>query len=662
MTSMLERVVYNVSAVVLWMLIVSSGMAAAQADVPASGDGTRPSGFAQPNVQDAHEVRPFGDRYMPIRVYGAAQNSMTKEVNDDVYLYEPPLRFRIVDDGTVDVRNYSDPPRVVFYLEGMNQALEDRIHQELLLKEEIGEVLPRNIRPLQYSSITLSDVSGQKLISRYPPEDDESLPAPQDWIRFEFNFTGHEDGVRLASEFANRLRTEEVEFSVVLEYGGRRLVQNSVELTTQRLLKTDFYADLEGDGSPRYVARSQIRQALAAAHTDIQSRVYREDPSATVPSLEWPEHIWKRETMTWEDFLSRYDTEVSKYGFDPDDLKPDIFTRFVDHVKSEMENERKDHIDIRANMKAGAKVFGLGGDVSGSTRVSKEEFERVMRSNENRVEWDGNVFRPRTIDMFIMDESALENENRIASYVITTRPGTERFTRIISSQQGRSAASPTGGGLFVADTGSNVCTAPPNGMDVFSVGEVRTSILEPTPFQELNGSEWVLMDGRSLSERTDLSRHLSENERDRTVPDARGRFLRMANNDACADHREKKEGYHQCIADHDPDGDDRPLGTYQADSFGSHQHTYNDVYYSENIAALRRDSNGYLPPGTSFVDLHNDGRRSNNVGNAGPADNDNDGVGFDRKTENAGNGETRSKNVAVNFYIKICNCRTGNCR
>lgn len=55
----------------------------------------------------------------------------------------------------------------------------------------------------------------------------------------------------------------------------------------------------------------------------------------------------------------------------------------------------------------------------------------------------------------------------------------------------------------------------------FSIGEVRTSILGQTQFRELNGHEWVLMDGRPLLVRSALSPHLSEkNVYGLTIPES----------------------------------------------------------------------------------------------------------------------------------------------
>ena len=196
----------------------------------------------------------------------------------------------------------------------------------------------------------------------------------------------------------------------------------------------------------------------------------------------------------------------------------------------------------------------------------------------------------------------------------------------------------------------DVCTGTPTGVDVFSVGEVRTSILAQTPFQEINGSEWVLMDGRPLLVQTALSPHLTEDSQDGPIiPDARGRFLRMANNSVCAEVRTDDAAYRECTASHDPDGD-RFLGEYQADAttLTRHSHEHGDVFWSESNANY---------------DIAGDGHY-NNIGSGQRWDFDNNGHDSRRRTSETGgdDGESRPKNIAVNFYIKICDCRTENCR
>ena len=81
--------------------------------------------------------------------------------------------------------------------------------------------------------------------------------------------------------------------------------------------------------------------------------------------------------------------------------------------------------------------------------------------------------------------------------------------------------------------GQAVCYAIPGSgefVNVFSVGEVRASLLSEENFQELNGAEWVLMDGRSLPVGTALTERVDMDAGDYgfVIPDGRGALLRMA--------------------------------------------------------------------------------------------------------------------------------------
>ena len=221
-------------------------------------------------------------------------------------------------------------------------------------------------------------------------------------------------------------------------------------------------------------------------------------------------------------------------------------------------------------------------------------------------------------------------------------------------------------------TEQEACSGIPSGQDVFSVGEVRTSILRPGEFERLNGSEWVLMDGRQLTVQTELSPHLlpdaaehadstsavandgeTRDVRPKEIPDARGRFLRMANNGACADLRGDDGEYRRCISHHDPEGDRWP-GNLQADALGRHNHDYDDVVWSS------LPENGCPECDVDLSDVGEVGLYNHD--NSRLTDHNNSGAQWRRETQEHGRDETRPRNIAVNFYIKICNCRTSNCR
>ena len=139
-----------------------------------------------------------------------------------------------------------------------------------------------------------------------------------------------------------------------------------------------------------------------------------------------------------------------------------------------------------------------------------------------------------------------------------------------------------------AFAGQAVCYVLPDGnqsfINVFSVGEIRASLLSEGLFQDLNGEEWVAMDGRFLPVETGLT-ELVELERGDfgiEIPDARGRVLRMASNQAASGNAPGEQG--------------------------------------EDVEGVLR------------------------VGQPGS------------------DSEARSGSIAVNFFVKVCDCRTARCR
>ena len=134
------------------------------------------------------------------------------------------------------------------------------------------------------------------------------------------------------------------------------------------------------------------------------------------------------------------------------------------------------------------------------------------------------------------------------------------------------------------------------------IGSIVTSMLTEVQFQSINGDDWVLADGRSVigtvyETVTALS----------TLPDLRGVTLRGKNNG-------------RIDGNEDPDGE-RALGSFQNHGTASHTHT-------------QRGSNSSVQAGSGLI-------------NAPLAATTNTGV-----NSGAAN-ETRAKNVAINYFIKV---------
>ncbi|MGL3822867.1 hypothetical protein [Sphingopyxis sp. R3-92] len=154
-----------------------------------------------------------------------------------------------------------------------------------------------------------------------------------------------------------------------------------------------------------------------------------------------------------------------------------------------------------------------------------------------------------------------------------------------------------------------------------AVGEVRTSLLPPTEFATLYGPDWALLDGQNISSKP-IAPYLSpELAADGNVflPDARGRFLRMVNHGAAA-----KSG--------DPTGE-RTIGNAQGDALASHRHNHQ----------IPRHTGNHNRAGAAGDNRFN-ALRSEQYSS--------------ERSEATGGDETRPRNIAVNFYVRVA-CTTG---
>lgn len=138
------------------------------------------------------------------------------------------------------------------------------------------------------------------------------------------------------------------------------------------------------------------------------------------------------------------------------------------------------------------------------------------------------------------------------------------------------------------------------------VGMIVPSMLTLAQFQSINGISWVLADGASAA-----GSNYATITGNANLPDLRGMFLRGKNNG-------------RVDTNQDPDGE-RSLGNLQADQFKSHKH---DMIVYDSAGSGNNYPTDYYPntsvPGTNTTSI-----------------------------QPTGGDETRPKNIAVNYFIKI---------
>jgi len=154
--------------------------------------------------------------------------------------------------------------------------------------------------------------------------------------------------------------------------------------------------------------------------------------------------------------------------------------------------------------------------------------------------------------------------------------------------------------------------------DTSSAGDVVYSILDPDHFYTTHDkSKWALLDGRNIngSDLTTLGVH--------KIPDARGVFIRAMD-----------LGRNDIDGKGDPDSHTRNVTDIQMDGLKSHQHNFQDAYFSEIDCG---GNHGFI--GASGNDHDNSPCKMPNITDAG--------IGTI--------SETRPKNIALYIYIRINN-------
>jgi hypothetical protein len=150
------------------------------------------------------------------------------------------------------------------------------------------------------------------------------------------------------------------------------------------------------------------------------------------------------------------------------------------------------------------------------------------------------------------------------------------------------------------------------------VGTIIASVLPPIEFLRLYQDQWTLANGDDVSIQTKFAQLTGRTK----LPDLRGVFLRGINKGRSDDYR-------------DPAGERDP-GSLQPDGFKQHHH--HGGYPAHLASRYGIETGAASPPGTRYDFSDSDGP-----------------VGWTQaaKTNSVGDAETRPKNVAVFYYIKI---------
>ena len=406
-------------------LFLTSHQSIGQEDVRPFPEDTLPNTFDYLNVEIANTDGAY------VEVYASSANGALDQ-NKRVYYYAPPSLFVQNKDGSLrhEFRDIAEKgTEYTFYIQILNQSLAPTIAaQWSQLKGE--EVAATQIHPLRISFIEVKPDTSKYAWSVKIPDQDADLPALRASFPVRVLFRTRSE----ANEFHQDLE-DGLSLKVRYGYGGYTLTQNIRQLTTSALKKAGFVSQLEGPANSKYVTREQIQDALISSARLTQDIWYLENPETDLSALKWFEQNWKEERVEWNTFVSDYLAELSKYSFSGDDLSPDRLNKFVNALKTEMEDETKDEMEIDTQFKNEVSFFELASvESDNKLKVKKEQFNKTRRLRDSTIEWEGDKITPKSVRLYIINNETIEQEHILASRVISARKTSQSIQKLINSK------------------------------------------------------------------------------------------------------------------------------------------------------------------------------------------------------------------------------------
>ena len=394
-----------------------------------------------PIVTERYAVPLPGNAHVVLDVFAAAQNAGQSDPQKSLYVYAPPLIFMAGGDGRIDASILDDATAGTATVTAELLLFDERLAGSIAtrLSSELGRAISeRQVRPL---ALTFLEIRPTAATGSAPwvfqiPQNATDIPAAARTLPLQVQFRSRAE----AEGFVISLRRGSV-LSARFGYAGYRIREDRRTLTTSSLRDTNFLGLLSGPAKAEYVTRDQVRRALVVSAESIGDTWYIEDPSIDLQVFSWFNTFFPARTVAWDQFMSDYAGKISSFGYSPDDLKPEKITKFLSTLKTQMQSESQDTVDLGGETKGTAEFLGIKAGADTSGRYKKDEIRKLMRLNDQSVEWDGEKYIPKTIKVLQLDASAFKQDMTIASKVITTRDTQTALTRFIGSGDLWSSAS-----------------------------------------------------------------------------------------------------------------------------------------------------------------------------------------------------------------------------
>ncbi len=575
---------------------------------------------------------PIGEEVVSIQTdYGQNCVLYNPVTDKDYKLYMTPVFvFQKGDDNKILAKVTLDQKhqkyRVILTL--LVSPIEEKMKIARFVKEKLFvrpgyekyvDIDIENLIPISFKSIEIKN--DEDLFLKYSENEN---------YQSEFSIYTEKNTKDDADEFVKDLKNgiQVINFSINYTLNARITTSvSSANVKTIQIKDTKAAKDLYGVGDNGTidpskaqnisVTRSQKNKFEGALHEELSKEItLGNENDATLLLNDMTNylnsHIYNNQEIT-KDFEKELNN-ISKYDFDPNDLKADKITKAVTNVKNYLSDKEQNSLDL--GISANAKYALFGADIS--TNIKKNELVEKLRDNGWSIDQDGESYRVKSISVNVINTENL------------TKTSTSDFV-IIRTQQSEKTLS------------SKISTSKilqKNNDDISLFGSMPVgAILSYAGDESSIPNGWMLCKGQPLSSKEyKLLFKIIKNywgkgtgtTSDFNLPDLQGLFLRgvdytggTIDKDLYSRNRDKNNSI----------GNLNEVGSYQDDALKVHRHYSNFGKESNSDAEHIKGESS---------DQQNRGATRTQGTESVPGN-----------TNDISKYETRPKNVYVNFIIKV---------
>lgn len=333
-----------------------------------------------------------------------------------------PLFVPVIDDQGQFMIEYDNLDEQTWYvyiqLWRDNPSAKELAYQKILGIYK-NELHPKSGKYVDYSKIKEDNiyaipVASVKVVSI------SGIPSDVNWTlsKSEYNSIGSSDLLKIRLKVASKNEAKRIidkakflDIRLGFEMKSKKVKYNTCNISYSEVKESKLYNKLSGVGQEGYVHRNDLRELAKDITQQISIACTIEESSRQQVEL----GIFNDMLSAWVDNEESVDFEKIAFAetYSSNDLKPDIYEKNLNELYNKVEREKSIETGSAMGLKLGFKKFSFGGNKS----ENRKKFERKLQENKIKVEWNGEKYIPKSIDLIRFNLSLFEKAGTINSTI-----------------------------------------------------------------------------------------------------------------------------------------------------------------------------------------------------------------------------------------------------